>query len=880
PPTVSRAARALIAFASIFVPRQRHDEWLEMWEAELAHVPPGPTRNRAAFRFAAGSIVHALWELQEALTMRQLGHDLRFAFRFLRRTPGFALVAILTLALGVGANATVFGLVNGLLLRPPSGIGGPEALVQIGRNREAAQFDNWSWPAYVAMRDGLTATYSGVAAYAATAAVIGRDLEARPVSAHLVSAEYFDVLRMPLVAGRGFVAEEGRRGGAAAVVVISHELFSREFRADPAAIGRALTVNGQAFTVVGVAPAGFRGADVFRAPADLFVPMSQLALLTGRPDQVLDEWTSSWVWVVGRLAPGVTAAQAQAATQTLLRAQGDAHPMYRMSDVQIVPGVGVRPAERGQVRNISAALLALSALVLLVACANLAGLALARATSRAPEFGIRLSLGASRWRLLRASAVESAVLGTAGAAVAVGLVAIVSPHLDAVLPPVAVGFEPDWRVLLFSLALGLVAGLAFALVPSVSATRQDPANAMRGAGRGSTGPGTRLRSVLVAGQLAVAFVVTTAALLLARTMHNVANATPGFDPRQVMTFALDPRLAREAGPAAVGAKYAELRDRARALPGVTAAGYAVSLPIADPQRNQSLVAPGDPPPPRGTVVPRVFINTVDSGYFAALRIPLTSGRLFGAADETGGGSVAIIDERLAAEHFPGADPVGRTLPFRVAGEQPVVVGVVAAHRTRSLADPAVPQVYFPIRSSSSEGLVLVLRTASQPTAIPREVAALLAQSGSGFIVRRAGPLSRLIQSRAAATQTAARFVSVFGVLSLLLSAIGLYGVLAYSVARRRTELGIRMALGAHGGRIVSLVLRQTGRIVIAGLLVGAGLSVAALGALRSLLYGVEPFEPLVFSATALLLAVVALLASAIPARRAASANATIVLRDP
>ena len=864
------AARALIRLAGVLVPGGRRAAWRAEWEGELWQLRDD---GRRSLGFALGAFSDAAGEGWQILGRDVLRHDLRQAARGLVRAPAFTVVAVLTLALGVGANATVLSLTSGLLFRPPPGIGDPEALVQVGRNADPTAFDNWSVPAYEAMAAASGGALGGMTAWSAAGAVVGRGSDARSVAAHLVAAGYFRVLDVRVGPGRVPLPDDGP------VVVISERLWRERFGADPGVPGRPLTVNGRPFTIVGVARDGFAGADVFRAPADLFVPLAHHAVLRGRDDGALQDWERSWVWVLGRRASGVTAAAVRDALAPVVARLGGAGWLVPGTAVQVVEGVGVRPAERAAVRPVAALLLGLAALVLAVACVNLAGLAAARGSARAGAVGVRLALGAPRGRLVRELLVESMLLGILAAAVALVLAAACAPFLDDLLPTaVAVPFTPDLRVAGLTLLLGATAGFAFALPPALGATRADPAGALREAGRSATGGPRRLRSALVAGQVAVAFAVVAAAALLVRSVMNAAAARPGFDASGVVALALDPSLVPEATAGQTLALWRAVRAGSAAVPGAGSVGLVSALPVVDGQRSRTPLPPGGLPT-AGPPPPPVILVEADAGYFAALRIPLVAGRLFEAADEGPMQAVAVVTRALAERFFPGASPLGRPLPFAVGdGPPPTVVGVVEDHQQRSLTDPPAAAVYLPVGSGAP--LDLVVRGSGPPHRLLREVAEAVAAVRADLPPRRAAVLSELLARSTGGTGVAARFAAVFGSLTLLLAAVGLYGVLAQAVAHRRRELAIRRAVGARAGDLAALVARHALSVVVPGLLAGGLLTLAASRAVAGFLYDVTPGDPTVLAFTGLTLVLAAALAAAGPTRAAARAEPAEALRRP
>ncbi len=877
-----RAGRSLLAAISVLVPSSRREEWLAEWSAELWELLRRESRSSgrggvaiAAAGYLAGAPWSALWELKEEW-MGDIWQDVRYGARSLARAPGFLLVAVVTLALGIGANTTVFSLVNGLLLREPGGIAAPSELVRIGR-KEAPAFDNWSYPVFLDFRERAE-WFSGVAGFASAGSlIVGTGQDAEAVPGQLVSHDYFDVLGVRLHLGRDFDAEETAAAGAGPVAVISHSLWQRRFGGSPDALGATLLVNGRGFQVVGVAPAGFGGSDILRAPADLWLPASMIETAYGPgASSMLGRRQSSWFWVFARLAPGVSHETATAATTALYARFDEEYPDLAGQGIQVARGIGMTPDDRAEAVTLSRILLGVVVLVLIIACANLAGLALARGAGRRGEMGVRTALGASRTRLVRQLFTESMMVALAGGAAAVGLTWLAAGKLHVVFPyQLSVSLEPDRTVLLFALLAALFAAILFGLLPALRTSRSDVRGVLAGSSRSVAGRGGRLRTALVALQLALSFVLLAGTGILLRSLHAARNVDPGFDADHVAVLDLDAGMRSGYDEDAARAFYQRLRDEAAAMPGVQAVGLVAELPIADFQSNHTPYRPGEVPGqrPEGTPPPPpVLSNTADAGYFDAVGPTLLAGRTFTTADYgEDAEQVAVIDRTLAERFFDGLDPVGRTLPFQADPdwERPTrVVGVVSALRNRSLSGDPLAQYWIPFERNYRGDMTLVARTPGDPAALAPRLAALVERLDPGMPVLRTATLRDLVGGTLGETRLVSTLIAIFGLIALALAAIGLYGVMAHSVAQRRRELGIRVAIGATARDIGRMVLGQGLRVAALGLAAGLLLALAGLRLLQGMLFDTAPADPLALTAAGLVLLLVTLAAALLPARSA------------
>jgi len=826
-----------------------------------------------------------------------LRQDLRYAVRLLARNPVFALTATLSLAFGIGAATTIFTIANGLLLRAPAGVSEPDRLVEIFHVEIGNRLTQPVVPYadYLELRRRST-MFEGVYAYQIdlTPVSLRADSDgAERIFSNVVTTNYFSVLGVTAGAGRVFGDADSDGSGAGPVVVLSHRFWSRRFNADPTIVGRTVRLNGQPFTVIGIAREGFLGTGVV-AP-DVWAPVGMAATLKAgsSPDFLL-------VMMGARLKPGVTASQAAAETDAIGLALGRERP--RAMDFGGVPvegaastfGVTGASPIPGNIRPLIGAFLALLmglvGMVLVIACANVAGVLLARAAARRREIAVRLAIGAGRARLIRQLITESMVLFALGAAagllLARGMTSLVLKLLPAFPLPLAVSLPLDGRVAAFATGLSLVAAVLSGLAPALHASKADVTSALKA----DQGPADRLRlrSVFVVAQIALSILLVVAAGLLSRAQGRVTSTSHGFDSRGVEVASLD--LSMAGYTSATGPDFArELVRRVRQIPGVQAASLADRLLDDRIVFNGGLIVPGVQPP-RGRSFFAATWNVVEPGYFATLRIPFVMGRDFSADDRAGSQGVVILAESTARRFWPGQNPLGKHVAWQTAliatdksKAQPapplLVVGVVRDVLVNGGSRVEAPAVaYVPLPQRYTPEVTIFARTAGGQR-IARELRAVVAAMNSNLPIvtsqtlenAQAGPVQ--IQLRVAASVSGA--VGTFG---LFLAAIGVYGVTAYAVARRTREIGVRIALGASRGDIVVMVLQHGMALVAVGSITGLLLAAVASRLLGSLLFGVPRLDPLTFGTSAALFAVVGLIACYVPTRRAARINPVEALR--
>jgi predicted permease len=856
--------------------RERHGrEMLAHFADAWAARSPGARRSAVPFvvravggvlgsglseRFARDAARRSSYESEEP--SRRTGfmdgflHDLRSAVRALRKRPGFAVVVISTLALGLGANAAVFGLVDAVILKP-LGYEDPDRLVRLytTRREDPEALEYLTEPAFVHIRENAR-TIEPAAVY--TYDVEGADLTdgQRPERIRVlrVGPGYFDVLGAPPLLGRTFTADEAR--DSATVAVVSASLWRRVLGGTPESLGRTITLDGAARTVVGVMPDGY--ADPLSPGVQVWLPLPlRTAGFAGW------EWDNHWISAVARLQPGTTLAQAQAELDRLSRQQGEIEPDAARHVGRLVP---LRDDVIGGVDTLVWVLAGAVGVLLLITCVNIAGLFVARGAAREQELAVRTALGSSRHRLFRQLVLESMLLALGGGAAGLIVAVAVQRGFAAAAPPALFPLGvPGTDARLFAAGLGLaaIAGLVTGTWPALRATRQDLAAAMREGGRGaSEGRGTiRIRSGLVVLQFALAFVLLVGAAVLIRSFDRLRAVDLGVDPAGVWTFELHLPEERYTDPAARVRLYSELNDRLTRLPGVVTAGAVNHLPATG-----RFLSWGVRRATGGEDAPRMGANqrVIEGDYFGAARIPLVSGRTFGPDDQADAPHRVVVSEAIVQRLFPDEDPIGQQL--RVGSNHWEIIGVVrdVAISARGATDPMIYHAHTQYADDRRWSLAQVVRLdGADPAFIDRarrEVAAL----DPLLVVHEPRTLDEVTGRGVATERFAALLVTAFSALALLLAALGIYGVLAYVVSRRRREIGIRMALGARGGEVRRLVIAQGMRLAVLGIAGGLAAAFVAVRALESIVFDIGTRDPLAFLTAIAVLGGGALLACWIP----------------
>jgi putative ABC transport system permease protein len=887
-----RKLRAL--FRSRALEREMDDEMrfhVEMEAADLVARGVDPDEARRLALVGFGGVTRFKEEGLDARGARWLAEaaqDLRYAVRTLRRNPSFAVVAVLTTALGIGATTAVFSAVDGVLLKALP-FANPEQLVAVwsANPRQGDEPFTTSPPDFRELASAQTAVVHSLAAFYPTAFTLAvGDGEPARISGARVSPTLFVTLGATPRLGRAFVPAEGKHGAHRALL-ISTGLWERVFGRDSSVVGMTVTVDREPFTIVGVMPPEFRFPE---RRTDAWVP------LTFAPGSALNTRGNYFLQIIGRLAPGATVAQAQDALHRVAARVAAEHPEGSMTTVRVIPlrdqlvGTGVRSA--------LLAFLGAIALVLLIACVNVASLLLARAAARQRELAVRAGLGASRGRLVRQLLAESLLIGTlggiAGVLLAVGGVALLRTAGPADLPRLdEIGV--DLRALSFTAVLSAATAVAFGLAPALQASRAGAAEALRHGRRVSPGGARRrARELLVAAQMALAMVLLVGAGLLIRSFAEVARVDPGFRVENVLTMNVPLPRSEYADGVRMWAFLDRVLERVRALPGVRSAAGTTALSLAGGYWGK-LVSFGDRAPATSLdQVPHVGYRVVTRDYFQTMGVAVRAGRVFDANDRAGSPGVAVVNETAARKFWPGRNPIGTTIwmgppEALIAGRRPTsfsfprlrVVGVVADERFTALDQPPLAEVYQLSEQVTERGSekYLVVRSDADPlalaAAVRREVRALDPYQP----VAEVATMSQVVRRALAERRFSTTLLGAFAALALTLAAVGLYGVVSYSVAQRRQELGVRIALGASVRRVVALVVRQGLRPALAGALAGLTGALVVTRVMTNMLFGIAPTDPLTILAVALVLATVAVLASLAPAARAARVHPAEALRS-
>ncbi len=812
-----------------------------------------------------------------------LSKDLAYAWRNIRKSPGFFAVAVLSLGLGVGVNTAMFSLVDALLFRPLP-VNDPATLVDVFTT--GADGDEYATSSYADYRDlaAQNTVFAEMTGYSPMMVPLALGDRSRLALGQIVTGNHFTMMGIRPARGR-LLAPADDAPGAERVVVIADRMWRREYGADPAVVGRTITLRGLVYTVVGVAPPAFTGVVPLFAPdlwlsmvhAEEVEPIGISNSVPGPGRTRLERRGARWMFVKGRLRDGVTAAQAQANVALIGGQLAAAYPQTsKDTRMSAVPSEDVRllVPQAGGVLSVGAAgVMAVVGLVLLIACANVAGMLLARASARRKEISVRLAVGASRGRLVQQLLVEGLLLGVIGAVTAVASAwALIRALLAIELPlpvEVALDLRLDARVLAFSLAIGAVTGLLASLLPALKASRPNVVGDLRGEAPAARVGGRRwaLGDGLVVAQVALTAVLLVTAGLLLRSLGASGQAEVGFEPRGLAAVAFDTDMMRYE-PARGLEFWRTALDRIAALPEVeSAATVTPTLPFtfnfsqAEMKIDNRTYVEGQ----RGETIENVAISP---GYLGTLGIRLVEGRDVGAADTAGAPDVAIINSTMARRFWPGESPLGHTLSIASTGRTYRVIGVNADHKQHGVLEQPAPFVYFAAAQRPSRYNFLVARTSGDAAALVAAMRRELLALEPGLVVMDASTMDAHMAAALLPARVGALLAGAFGGLGTLLAAIGLYGVVAFSVARRTKEIGLRMALGAQPSGVLAMVMGQGFSLVAVGLVLGAGLAAGAAFLLRGLLYGVTPLDPTAWSAAAAVMLVAALVANAVPARRA------------
>jgi predicted permease len=820
--------------------------------------------------------------------------NLRHAARTLTRAPGFTVVVVFTLALGIGANTAIFTLMDQVLLRALP-VEDPARLVTLDapgpNNGRIEGSQAFSYPMYVDFRD-KNRVFSGVLARFPTPLTLLHENRSERVRGELVSGSYFTVLGLRPALGRLFFASDDVTPGGHPIAVVTHGFWLRRFGGNRALVGQTIRLNGFPITVVGVAPDGFSGTEVGAAP-DVFVPLMMKAAMTPTYDG-LTERRYIWLNLMARLAPGVTREQAEAAMNVMFRqirgqevgeiktASESFRKRFVETKLLVEPGRRGLSAFRSQFSAPLVVLMSLVALVLLIACANVANLLMARAPARQREIGIRLALGASRRRIVGQLLIESVMLALIGGALGVLVSIWTGDLLLGVLPfesaSQAFSSTPDARVLAFTLAVSVLTGIVFGLVPAWQTTRPQLVSALKEEGGAVVSTGhVRWRKALVVAQVALSLLLLVGAGLFVRSLLNLRAMNPGFRVERLTTFSLDPSLSGYS-EARARAFFQQLRERLAQQPGVVDVSMAACAPLTDCLYLSTVTVEGYKPKDLEDMTPHV--NQVGPGYLRTMGIPLVAGRDFSEADRNGAPRVAVVSEKMAHYFFGNLNPIGRRFGFRRSNQTEIeIVGVAKDGRDLSLRADVARLVYIPYEQDEGIGAMsFFVRTTGDGTLTAETLRRTVRQLDPGIPVVDVKSMDAVASESLFIDRMVAMLTACFGGLATLLAAVGLYGVMSYAVARRTREIGLRMALGAARTSVVWLVMREVTLLVVVGVAVGLPLAVGFSRLVHSQLFGVSPADPLTLVTASAALISVALLSGYVPAAAASRVDPMRALR--
>jgi macrolide transport system ATP-binding/permease protein len=818
--------------------------------------------------------------------MENLIKDIRYGVRMLLKNPGVTFVAVITLALGIGANTAIFSGVSAFLMRPLSVPNATELIRPLEISEDRGTTDEFSYPDFLEYRQQST-SFSGLAAEDMIQAAVDTENQNDVVWGQVVSANYFDVLQVKPILGRAFLPDEDKTAGANHVVVLSHSFWQRRMAGDPNIVGKTIQLNNRAYEVIGVAPGYFVGTK-FALALDYWTPISMAEELRRDPG-LLNERSSHWMNAIGRLKPGVTVEQASAEFNTIAVRLNQAYPDNRAATTkgQVNSEIDGRWEEMGPVfKSASAIAMAIVGLILLIACANVANLMLARAAGRRKEIGIRLALGANRARLVRQLLTESMLLSIAGGGLGLLLAFWVTYLMEGFIPVLEYKvvdnfFALDSRALVFTLIVSLATGLVFGLAPAWRSSNPELVPVLKGEAEGvrrKKRRGLGLRNVLVVAQVALSLVVLVCGGLFIKSFRKAQTMDPGFDNANGLIVSLSPSL--------IGYEddqsrqfYKQVLERVSHVPGVDAVSYTRTLPLGDSSNSNGPVLKEGETLAKGSAGRVIMTTVISPGYFKTMQIPIVEGRDFDDRDQPKTQRVVIVNQEMADSLWHGESAVGKRITIGVDSKDPwEVVGVVKTGKYRNLAEDPKPFFYYAMGQRKPAPTAMVVRASVDPRSLVGAI-----RSEVQAIDRRV-PLSGVKTMEEHKTYAlwapnmAASFSVAFAVVAILLSAVGLYSVMAYVVSQRTREVGIRMALGANRGDVMKMITRQGMRLAAIGVVIGLLLSLALAQVLSSLLIGVSGYDVTIFILVPVLLSTVALVACYLPARRATKVDPLVALR--
>ena len=803
-----------------------------------------------------------------------LVQDLRYGWRTLLKSPGFAAAALFTLALGIGANTAIFSVVYAILLRPLP-FRDASRLILLNETTPRVGNVGVSYPNFQDWR-GQSRTFSEMAAVSGVHFNMTGGSQPENIGGLAVSPNFLSMVGVRPVMGRGFTAGE-EKAGAAPVVLLSYALWQSHFGGDRRVIGQAIRLDSRTVTIVGVLPQGFRWVE----KCDVMEPIGVWATNNG---SVAEREDRGDLIVAGRLAAGVPLGQARAEMETIAAGLARAYP-----EANDQFGVNLQPLREvfsGDVRPALLVLLGAAVFVLLVACANVANLFLMRGAARAREMALRIALGASRGRIIRQILTESFLVALLGGLAGVGLAIAGIPAIAGLIPPdtlAGASVDVNGAILLFSAGLVVLSMFVFGLAPALHSTGGNVQSELKEGGKTtSAGARNRWRGLLATSEVALALVLLVGAGLMMKSLYRLLAVDSGFRSEHVLKLELDLRTAQyDKDPAVIGF-WQQTLDRVRALPGVESAAVGTAIPLTDEHSRTDITVEGMPLPKPGSF-PHPDIHTVSPDYEKTLGIRLLRGRAFSNADQENAPPVAMVNATVAQRLFPGADPIGKRFAFGHpradrAPKWVTIVGMVADTKLYGLDNPARLEVYVPFRQAASNRMVLLAKSGQEATALVSAVRGIIASIDKEQPIFRIATMQEVVNASVSTRRITLILLALFSGLALVLAGIGIYGVISYSVAQRAREIGIRMALGAQWGDVLWLVLAQGGKISAAGIAIGSAASLVLTRLMAKLLYGVSAMDPATFAAVAFVLALIAMVASFIPARRTLRQDPLIALR--
>jgi len=793
--------------------------------------------------------------------------DLRLALRRLRQNPGFAAVAILTLALGIGANTATFSAINAVIFRSLP-VDKPSEIVTLNETLGGNPMPTLSYPNYRDVRD-RNSVFSGVIGFQILPVSLGLPGASQRVWGYMVTGNYFQTLGVSAIQGRAFTAEDDVKPGGHPLVVLSYPCWQKRFGGDPGAVGRVVKVNGMDFTVLGVMPRGFFGTEIFYMP-EVFFPMMMQKELEGGAGN-LEARANSNTFVDARLKPGVTMAQAEAGVNSVARQLSEEYPKDDggMKVVLTPPGLAGNYL-RGAAVGFATVLFGVSSLVLLVACTNLASMLLARASDRRKETAIRLALGAERWRLVRQLLTESMVVALVGGAIGALLARWITMLLAAWRPPIdipiLVNITPDYRVFLFALLVSMFTIALFGLLPAWQSTKTDLVPALKNEAATERQRRWHLRDYMVATQIALSTLLLVCSVLVVKSLQKAFDAPIGYEARGAVTVSYDLNIQGYKQPQ--GREFhRRLLEKVRAIPGIESAAM-VDIPQLALNTSSSSIFIEGKPRPKPAEAPIAYEYSITPDYFHTMKTRLLSGREFDLRDKRDATQVAIVNKAFADKFFPGENPMGKRF-FRGTSREPTqIVGVVQDGKYFSLSEKRETAFWTPLEVFYSPVVALMARTNLNSNEALRAIRGAVRELDPNVALYATGSLVEMLDIPLLPARLAASALGVFGALAAILAATGIYGVMAYAVSRRAREIGIRMAIGASQGQVLSMIARRAVILIGSGTVIGLAAAFGLGRLIEQILYGVEPTDPVTYAVVFAMMLAIALLACWIPAQRA------------